>query len=77
MNVLEDEARRKHEIVQMEKQLGEVKQIEFENMTYEDLFNMGMHTIKCGRDCTVMRVPGGWIYDMKTRDIFVPILQKK
>lgn len=43
-----------------------------EDMTEQDMVEMKINTTACFGDFTVMRVPGGWIYDGK-QDIFVPL----
>ena len=42
-----------------------------EEMTLEDMLNMPLNSVVCGRDITIQRVPGGWIYDGK-QDVFIP-----
>jgi len=36
-----------------------------EDMTLEDMLSMKINTVVCFANFTVIRVPGGWIYDGK------------
>lgn len=42
-----------------------------EDYTLEEMLAMKLNTSICFADFTLMRVPGGWIYDGK-QDVFIP-----
>lgn len=42
-----------------------------EDYTLEDMLAMKLNTSISFADFTLMRVPGGWIYDCK-QDVFIP-----